>query len=164
MSSEITSPVQGAQGFVQHGCAPVCAQWHWATFPQFVLTCNHGDNTGFVCYTLYRLPSALLVFSPGFHLVFLSLKFMVSTLLLHSKNAFDKRIIILFESRIVLMLKWVFVCGQEGKETTLMLSLFLYWSSLELWWVGIQHFPTAAFLLNENPIQVIFQHLTCSTF
>lgn len=77
-----------------------------------------GTTQGLCVIPSNRLPSALLVFSPGFHLVFLSLKFMVSTLLLHSKNAFDKRIIILFESRIVLMLKWVFVCGQEGKETT----------------------------------------------
>lgn len=45
-------------------------------------------------------------------------------------NVIDKRII--FESTIVLMLKWIFVSGQEGKKITLMLSLFLYQSSLEL--------------------------------
>lgn len=62
-----------------------------------------------------------------------------------SPNAFDKRIITLFESRIVLMLKWVFVSRQEGKKITLMLSSFPYQSSLKLQWVQIQHFPITAF-------------------
>lgn len=113
-----------------------------------------GTSQGLCDIPSNRLSSALLVFSSGFLKTQVNVFYSVTAF----TNAFDKRIIMLFESRIVLMLK-----GRK-KNLTVMLSLFLYQSSLELWWVGIQHFPTAAFLLNENPTQAIFLHLTHSTF
>lgn len=56
--------------------------------------------------------------------------------------------------QIVLMLKWVFVSGQEGKKITLMLSSFPYQSSLKLQWVEIQHFPVTAFKWKPSPSDI----------
>lgn len=78
-----------------------------------------GTTQGLWVKPSNRLSSELLVFSSAFLKTQVYGFYSITAF----TNAFDKRII-LFESRIVLMLKWVFVSGQEGKKY--MLSLVLY--------------------------------------
>lgn len=122
MSTEISSHLQGARGFVQHGCALS------ATFPQSVSPVTMQTTQALFVTPSNRLSSGLLVFSSGFLKTQVHGFYSVTAF----TNAFDKRIIILFDSRIVLMLKWLFLSGWEGKKHALLLSSFLYQSSLEL--------------------------------
>lgn len=114
---------QPSAGGTRLGCALS------ATFPQFVSPITMQTTQGLCVTASNRLSSGLLVFSSGF------LKTQVYgfySLITAFTKAFHKRIIILFDSRIVLMLKWLFLSGWEGKKITLMLSSLLYQSSLEL--------------------------------
>lgn len=107
MSTEISSHLQGARGFVQHGCALS------ATFPQFVSPITMQTTQASCVTPSNRLSSGLLVFSSGFHKTQVYGFYSTTAF----TNAFDKRIIILFDRRIVLILKWLFLSGWEGKKT-----------------------------------------------
>lgn len=80
MSTEISSHLQGARGFVQHGCALS------ATFPQFVSPITMQTTWGLCVTPSNRLSSGLSVFSSGF----LKTQVYGSTLLLHSQMLLTK--------------------------------------------------------------------------
>lgn len=63
---------------------------------------------------LMNLSSELLVFSSGFYKTQVYGFYSITA----PTNAIDKSIIIIFESRVVLTLKWIFIHGGKEEEKT----------------------------------------------
>lgn len=117
MFTAITSHLGGGQrGVVDLSNLDVSFCPHSETMPSFLMefpVCeNYCDaySRGFVCHTsnrLFNLSSELLLFSSGF--------FRTQVYVTAPTNAIDKKIIIIFESRVVQTLKWLFTSQGEGR-------------------------------------------------
>lgn len=150
MSTEITSHLQGAWGFVQPGCALVCVLSDTGPpSPSLCSPIKSRQHRVCVLHPLIGCHQNSYLFSSGFLKTQAYGFYCIHTCSQQKNHHF------IWEQNCADVK--VGICTSMGrKKITLMLSLLLYWSSLELYWVGIQHFPIAAFLLNENPIQVIW--------